>query len=511
MPERRPRALLALAPVLALALAPSPADAAPRGGELRTTALPEESAVVLALLADIAEGRGASPVAKQAAARLGGDARARALASELVATYNNLTPNARAALFPRIKDAGDITRAGSRYAKIGQQAPLKVLPGPIKIGPEVLPPEFPYSWTVKNTLLSYAGVRVNKVADKDGSDELVVYSSFVTTATTYGEVTYPNLARATFPGAGVLSGLGLGAVSTAGAGPAVDVPYANHPGFLIVSAVLEDDGGDAAVDVERLDLLLEAAMILAPTFPGEELHRLESALQYSIALMRIGDPKRWGPTSVLVRRMEWPEYVSLYGTPPKKSYGIGHKLKFDHAIDGGAYTVFYDLPTYLPPRNEVVVALKKVEALGPVKDLEDDGLADLGARVTIRGVGSRRAFTPNQNSVSALWSLSRAVLVGGPVEITVEVFEEDPSPYNGLMGPYPNVEMTCDVNPVVTVDATCGWGNTCKSPVTALRLFYDPASGKISGDLSGSKGQDLTATGDPGDRQARVTLSITHK
>jgi hypothetical protein len=527
--------------LLSLALAATPSstlgapsrDAPVRGG----TELPEGSAAVLALLADVAQQRGGSPLARDASVRLINIPRARQLAGELVAKYDALSTAQRAALFPRVADPAGITRGGNVFEKSGWKQPAPKLPGGVQLA-ESLPPESPADGEMKGTLLSFAGVKVHKPADLDKSDEVAVYAGLIEHAVTYGQSSFPVVGRAVFPGQGAIAGLGAGATSKAGAGPLVNLPWGSYGGYLLVTAVLEDDGGSATIDAERLDLLLEAAMILAPTFPAaDKLANVETALSYSLALLRIDDPKRWTAKSVQVRRISWADYTSLYFGATQITDGVTWRLKTDHDTKGGSYTAYFDVPVAPPPRHDVTVQIRKVEALGSVKDSEPGGLADLGAVVSIRGVVGERRFTPDGNVVVPMWSLSRAVLAGGDVDILIDVYEADvgasvktwkdggllSSACSGcgdmmavasagckFVGSCPPVRNVCDASPMLEVDATCGQAS-CKAPVTRLSLRYDPATGGVTGDVAGTKGQVLVATGNAGPRQVRVTFSVSHK
>lgn len=135
-----------------------------------------------------------------------------------------------------------------------------------------------------------------------------------------------------------------------------------------------------------------------------------------------------------------------------------------------------------PVAKTIRVTVNMVQA---IDDLEGFGMGDpdFQARISI----DRQVFnTPEKTgkTIRPNWTVARAS--NNPsVPVLIELFEKD----------WPSADERCDINP--------------KKGVKPLSLFVNPATGAISGDVSGQVGVPITVAGAGDSDKCRITFTIT--
>lgn len=494
-------------------------------------ALPRGSDHALAMLAGFADGRAATPFEREYAAALARVPGARAHARRLVTRFTSLPPTDRAALFQG--RTVDLRRVPLPHEISTYEPPVVTLNATV----DTLPPE-PAKLSSKTYELSYSGFKCRKVADADANgDEVLVYANVLGRGASgyQGAAFTPTLAPQTGVVAGAASTTGQGIAWSSAAWPA----YApDKTGVLLVTALLQDDG-EAAIDKQRLDLLIEAAKIFATTIQGDDrMAALKTALEYHVALLRMDDPARWTERAVQITAIDGAAYDALWKAQPTTVDGISRKLEVVHDTRGSDYSLYFGAPTAVAsePSMTVQVKVQRVEAIGTLKDKEN-GLADLSVVAGVQGASATRALPKDKNDVTASWTVKRTLF---PQEtyLGLQVREVDAPPkwhewptnfgygcgwcaanpsdappyvqqschYEGVCSAVSN---TCDASPATNVSGS-SWTPQMGFDIA---LKYDPASGEIrdawTNVLIGKKGDTLVSTG-TGERAVRVTYSITH-
>ena len=236
----------------------------------------------------------------------------------------------------------------------------------------------------------------------------------------------------------------------------------------------------------------------------ERLERFAFALDYSIGLLAVSDPGRW-PNGALQKTVlgGTTSLKNLYFTPPAADEGASWKLLHDHDMASGHYKIYFDVPASIPPQPNVILDVKRVEALDP----ESNG-ADM--RVTV-GIGfsaeATRTLARNKNVHEPRWSVQRKVNRAVEAFIRVEELVEGPA-WGEVELANGTYEPCGESHPSGSYPPCPGtWQHLATDPSGSgsVDLWIDVESGAISGDVNGQAGKSLTVQGLHGAR-ARVTF-----
>ena len=262
-----------------------------------------------------------------------------------------------------------------------------------------------------------------------------------------------------------------------------------------------------------------------------------ASLEYTLAILQLSNPNKWSPDAVKLRLITAADFDAIFTSAATTTSGIPNKFSFKHDTKGSNYSAFFTTPP-APASKSVKVTIKRVVALGSVKDTEN-GLADHVVTVSIQRPGDgafvTRALKKDANDVSPNWTASRKMVPEKAlVRIRVDLTEHDdkrevvacpghqpytvcycgdtykpyPEPVVAMRdydykGPCKDTTHEVDINPK-TKSISCNGALGCRS----MELDYDMLSGKITGDASGKRGDVLTVTGIDPTRKARIELTV---
>lgn len=524
-------------------------SAAPQAPVLKPTrklASPAGTAKATAALARFANGQlGSSSYDQRVARVLGGVKGGRQTAKRLVQAIEAMQPTERAKLFPGVAKADTVTT--NPFDQVGFRQVLVEKWGKLpQLASTVLAPD-PYDPSDKAKYeLLYRGMKCDKTADADGTDEPVTYVNVVSV----GGGTYQQSPKY-LPAAGAGS-IAAGALSSANQGPvwtSQSWPGGWNSGIVVVTAVLEDNG-DLDQRKEELELLVQFAVSETEedNVTPDRIEVLRRELDDALALLHLANPERWSAKAVQVKKLTSAEYDDLY-LKPSTPDPVAHKLTAQHDPRGGGYTLYFDIP---PPNlsfKAVYVRVKELEALGSAKDAAENKIADLGAEVSIAGntpASATRLFGADKNLVKPGWTVEREVQAGRTVSIRVRAFDSEAPPscgcgqtsgwpyysctsycatpeqkdqckgifsvyspggygpsYSGLC---PKGQVDYDLHPLP--DSGDGW---YASDYRFVEFTYDLATNKLAGDLSGAPGTFTVLGTDGAGNKARVVLEVGTK
>ena len=184
--------------------------------------------------------------------------------------------------------------------------------------------------------LSLSGVESRKAADADGKDELVVVAGAIAQTRSEG---LRLVGLRSFPSSGTSTLVPGKSLSAA-------VPiYLGSEGIVLVTAVLEDDAGDAVPRAAEIQLLTELAIGVATARGGPvTLDTLETTLADAFGLLRLQKTPPWSERSVVARVVRGTEWSALLRAKRTAAIGsIDHRLETRHDTDGGDYSVYFDV------------------------------------------------------------------------------------------------------------------------------------------------------------------------
>jgi hypothetical protein len=156
-------------------------------------------------------------------------------------------------------------------------------------------------------------------------------------------------------------------------------------------------------------------------------------------------------------------------------------------VTAGVYDMLFmnqiGLNNKLPLAAKIAnVRIRRVHA---IDGLDLGSAADFYSRITIDGNTVRTPTVMNQDDASPNW-LSTISSTANPIHIKIEVYDQD----DALSGP----DDHCDINPTSARD---------------LDLYYNVATGAITGDATGTAGTEIHSVGAGNDNRAEVWFTIS--
>ena len=379
---------------------------------------------------------------------------------------------------------------------------------------DTLPPEPADTSGITGYRLDYTGLWcVKRSIGAQPADKPVIFTTMITHPSGAAPFSY---SYQSFPPSGSLSGVVSGTVSTANSGPAWQSSTFNNAGNIFVSALLMDDG-TLAQQKQDMEVLFATSEVFASTIPGEDrITPMQAGLTYTTGVLHLSNPQRWSLKAVQSRTLSVNDYVNYWDQAAKQTQGVPWKFQMKHDTQGSDYTVFYSLPTSATPRVVVRVTVLKIAATGSLND-DENGLADFDTNIgignqlsgfTVGYVEVSHFFAQDQNEVSSSYWVSRQMRTGQAIPIKIELRERDAPPEyerfsSGILGlgcdycgsAPPEIREACTyVGPCSPKESTCDINPKPGSNI--LYLSYDPATGAITGDVTGQKGQVFTSRGD---------------
>ena len=514
---------------------------ATRTQTVRPVAHPAETAMILAALMRYADGKpDGSMLDQQLALRLNRLPNARAAVKRWVAGFARLTLAERQARLPGVSGLDRVQAVPFVRSRFAVQAGAFALPKAQVSKPivDILPAQTVKPGQIEEYRLDYTGLSCVKAADAANRDKPVAFTTMITHP---GGPQVPyNYDSRSFPPQGSLSGITSGMASAANAGPVwtAESFYTSgwDPGYIFVSALLMDDGTLEA-QKEDMGIVYATAETVASTVDGNDrITPLFTGLTYALGVLHLGNPDRWATQSVVARIYSVSNHNAYSVQTPNSTAGIPWRIEVKHNTRGADYSLLYNVPSVVQRWARVKVSLVKIAAEGAVKDKEN-GLADFVTEIQIGLLTSAtREFGRDHNQLVPAYSVLRNMFPGQKAPITIKLYERDAPPeldtwapllvgkceacgvwevWNNLTeyqeggnciytGPCPPVFHECDLN--LKPNVTSAGGEVSN---TRLTISFDLDTGAIRGDLWGSKGQVLTARGDPAhERRAMIQFRV---
>lgn len=342
--------------------------------------------------------------------------------------------------------------------------------------------------------LSLRGVGAERISDADGADEVVAMTTVIQPAGSSWVATTVGA-----PATGAVTDLAVGDIE-----PVDRTILQGKPGLALVASVaFEADGDDADVRAEYLAMVALAGGLATQLIEPEQLPQFQLAdyafaIDYTVGLLALSDPDRWPAGALQKTMLGYAQDISLhslYATPPTMAGAVPWKLAHVHDTSVGKYTLYYDVPSPILTRPNVRVKVVGAKSLDP-----ETGGDDLHVEVAIGDAGVGKDLVDNKNTHTLTWTVQRKVAPGTDVTLTLSLWERDDGPSSGWsfsetggvtacggppLSPCPDSQSILDIPP--------GGGNT-------LFLTLNPATGKITGGVTGDVGQTLSVTGNSGKR-----------
>ena len=149
---------------------------------------------------------------------------------------------------------------------------------------------------------------------------------------------------------------------------------------------------------------------------------------------------------------------------------------------------FVALPSTASKKNTVYVTIQRVKAVSNLDlDFFKADRADFYADVIIDGWRTRTSTIFGQDQIRPYWKFSQTTS-NNLVNFTIRVFDND----GGLEG----TDDFCDINPY--------------KGARELALVYNVATGRITGAVTGRRGEPIMATGKGDGRTAQITFVVNH-
>lgn len=229
-------------------------------------------------------------------------------------------------------------------------------------------------------------------------------------------------------------------------------------------------------------------------------------LDYTMTLLQLSDPARW-PAGTLQRTVLVADtaVMQLWATPPALVGGVEWKVKHVHTIGAATYTAYYDVPATGLADANVQVQLLQVASLTGVDPGADAD--DLVVRVAIGDADLGKVLAADDDTPPISWAVKRKIR-DAPRPITIEVFDRSPGLPAGFYdppGPAPLSACGGDYSPCPPIEVPLVLRGAAD---TRLDITYDPATGKLSGDVTGDRGDTIIVQGSGGKR-GKVKLRVT--
>jgi len=285
------------------------------------------------------------------ASRVGRSSKQRAAANRLAASVRSASTSKRGALSSKAAVLDRAPRASDFKRVLGKSI---AHPNIMSLMPvDTLPAQgVPNPTTYK---LDIAGVHATAVDDADGQDELQAWVAVVKPSGSSYVVQTHHL-----PATGTLN-VGAGE----GASHPVTLVNTHQTGYLVMSAIIDDDDGSGQARRDELDLLLALSVDVAGQVSGSaSADALEAMFNYSAGLLALSGSDV-GAVSVESTRIGAADWHTIYSTPADSTAGMDWKLSIPHVVgESGAANLLLNVPADLPERATIVANLQHVNVTG---------------------------------------------------------------------------------------------------------------------------------------------------
>ncbi len=144
-----------------------------------------------------------------------------------------------------------------------------------------------------------------------------------------------------------------------------------------------------------------------------------------------------------------------------------------------------DPPGTVEPLPPIIVVTLKINRVKQIDSLDPIGAADFYAKLKIDVTKKNMVTVLDDNDINPGWTFTKSTRKN-VVDIRIRIYDED----GGLFG----ADDKCDINPA--------------SGEKELNLKYDLSSGKIFGDLTGTKGVEIVSRGAGDSDRAEIRFTI---
>lgn len=273
------------------------------------------------------------------------------------------------------------------------------LPGALNLLPViVLPPEgVAVPWSIK---LKKTGLLTVHNDDDDGADEL----------TTFAMVATP-LSNNDFKFSTVELGTAVHPVNDLDTTTAT-IYSGKKTDTLVVTTLIEDDGGNAVAAREEIEVLVGLAASVASTMAGaDRLAILKTMIDYTIALDGVGADSSRAARSVVSTMILQEEWAPLWSADKKQTGAATWTLAIPHTVGAGAYELLLDVPSNL----SMTTIRARIEAFKIHGGAPKDGYEYKSGIVRL-GIGDRSHTFSIDLSTKSFRTVERKV-IDGDVEI----------------------------------------------------------------------------------------------
>lgn len=311
-------------------------------------------------------------------------------ARRILARIDGAKPSARRAAFGTAttrSSKGKSGMKGTMVASTTQPTVMELLPV-ITLLPEGVPK--PESFKLERT-----GLVTLTTEDQDGSDELTMFA--ILAAPSGNDYT--------------LNTVELGSADTAGPGAqaqGTNLYSGPQRGTLVITALIEDDDGNAAAARAEIELLVGLAASVAATMPGSDrLQVLQTMVDYTVGLDAIGaDPSR-ASRSVVATAIRPTQWFSLWSLEHSETSGIDWKLAIPHVMGTGSYELLLNVPDTMPSMETIRIRVTSAQ-FDPVA--AQFNLLDSSLRVRIGN--QSHAYSRAEMLAGNLKAIERKVIAG---------------------------------------------------------------------------------------------------
>jgi hypothetical protein len=386
--------------------------------QLRPTKHKEASAVLADLLVRIADGKGSTKMERKIAKRLARSPARREVIQRLAKRWRAAPEDQLRKTIGRV-DLGIKPQKATLDVAVSKASPTLawLLRDTIPLPPENIPKPSKYQ-------LELTGVQTIAAHDADGSDELSTLTIFATPSGkdyTLVAVKEPNDGTFAAPGA---------AVTSVGKMLFDDGPK----DVLVITALVEDEGGNAAASRAEIEAMVDLAVGVAATLDGaDRLAVLEAMIDYTFGLDALDGGPLAASRSIASVKIAFADWYALWGVDPDDYGGVKAKLVVPHTMGSGQYELMLNVPSVLPPMRTVLVAVDKfwLDSYPPLQQFWRPW--ELRLTTTVNNTSHTIALDKDVLSKSWLATYERKVLAGevelhfaGTVRFLLEVPDNHP-------------------------------------------------------------------------------------
>lgn len=455
--------------------------------QLRATKHKQASGVLADLLVRIADGKTETKMEKKVAKRLGKSPARREAMQRLATRWKSASENDRRKAIGRV-ELGKKPEKGTLESSVADASSTLswLLRETIPLPPQNIPKPAKFQ-------LVLSGVQTIAAHDADGSDEL---STLTILATPNGNDYALELVNE--PHDGTIAAAGA---STTSVGKTL---YDGaDKGMLVITALIEDEGGNSAASRAEIETMVELATAVASTLDGaDRLAVLEAMIDYTFGLDALDGGSTAASRSVACVQMHPTDWYALWGIDPETYGGVKAKLAVPHTIGSGKYELMLNVPSVLPPMRTVLVSIDKfwLESHPPLDDYWRPYRMTLN---TVVGVGDPHLITLDTDVLTktSVATYERKVVAGEiPLRFAgtlryVREFPKDPPGSEDLFAFCRQQQFEApecySYTQAVLLDLAKGGPST-----TAFTTTYDTDSDELAGGKRRSKPNKATSKGE---------------